>query len=69
MKKGEKKIKLLKLIFRKLYKKLKNEIEISEGATYNVSLQLKYCEETLGGEGNYLTRFELCKGKVLYNTI
>ena len=33
MKKGRKKVELLKLTFKKLYKKLTNKIEISERAT------------------------------------
>ena len=64
MKQGRKKIKMLNLTFRKLYKKLKNKIEISKGASYNISVQLKSCEETLGDEVNsdYLIKLEPCKG-------
>ena len=44
---------------------------ISEVAAYNIFLQLKSCEETLGDEGDsdYVTRSKPCKGKVLCNTI
>ena len=71
MKKGRKKVKLLKLTFRKLYIKFKNKIEISERATYNISLQLKSYDNTLKDEENlnYLTGFKLSErnasGKLL----
>ena len=43
----------------------RNKIEISEGASYNISVQLKSCDKTLGDEGDsgYVTRSEPCKGK------
>ena len=71
MKQGRKKIEMLNLTFRNLYKKLKNKIEISKGASYNISVQLKSCEKTLGDEGDsdYVTRSKPRKGKVLCNTI
>ena len=40
-KKGRKTVELLKQTFRKLYKKMINKIEISERATYNISVELK----------------------------
>ena len=46
----------LKLTFRKLCKKLKDKMEISERATYNISLQLKSYEDILVDEENCLTR-------------
>jgi hypothetical protein len=65
---------MLKLTFRKLYKKLKNKIEISERATYNISLQLKSDGNTLEDEENinYLTEFKLSErntlGKLLFDS-
>ena len=63
---GRKKVELLKLTFRKLYKKLKNKIEISERATYNISVQLQSCDNTLEDEEcfGYLTRFNLWESNV-----
>ena len=62
---------MLYLTFWKLFKKLKNKIGISKGASYIISVQLKSCEETLGDEGNsdYLTKLEPCKCKGLCSTI
>ena len=68
MKQIRKKIELLCLTFKKLYMKLRNKMEISEGAPYNISIQLKTGEETLGNS-DYLTRSEPCKGEVSCNTI
>ena len=70
MKKGRKKVELSKLTFRKLYKKLKNKIEISERATYNISVQLQSCDNTLEDEEcfGYLTRFNLWENNVSGNT-
>ena len=60
MKKGRKKVELLKLTFRKFYKKLTNKIEISERATYNIFLQLKSDDNTEDEENlNYLTKFKV----------
>ena len=66
MKKGRKKVELLKLFFRKFYKKLRNKIEISERATYNISVQLQSCDNTLEDEEcfGYLTRFNLWESNV-----
>ena len=58
MKRSRKKIELLKLTFIKLCKKLKKKNKISDGATYNISLQSKYCEDLEDEENiDYLTRF------------
>ena len=60
MKKGRNKIELLKLTFRKLYKKWKNKIKISQRATYNISLRLKSDDNTEDEENlNYLTKFKV----------
>ena len=66
MKQIRKKIELLCLTFKKLYMKLRNKMEISEGATYNISLQLKSCEDLEDKED--LDYFKLLESKVSGNT-
>ena len=66
MKTGRSKIELLKLTFRKLWKKLKNKIKRSEGDTYNISLQFKSCEDLEDKED--LDYFKLLDSKVSVNT-
>ena len=69
MKKGRNKVKVLKLTFRKLYKKLINKLE-HQRATYNISVQLQSCDNTLEDEESfdYLTRFNVWESKVSGNT-
>ena len=71
MKKGRNKVKVLKLTCRKLYKKLRNKIRSSERATYNISVQLQSCDNTLEDEESfdYLTRFNVWESKVSGNTL
>ena len=70
MKKGRKKAELLKFTFRKFYKKLRNKIRASEKATYNISVQLQSCDNTLEDEESfdYLTRFNVWESMVSGNT-
>jgi hypothetical protein len=66
MKMGRRKIELLKITFRKLYKKLINKIEKSERATYSISVKLQSRDNMLedGESFGYLDRFYLWESKV-----